>query len=474
MKSQGRSLAEKSEGNPVRGAQDPRTRASGDEERLSNFLGDDALLDLQVGSKDDLLRALSAVVVSEATSEVAERIYEAVKERESAVNTYVGEGVAIPHARLDCVSGLRLAIARNPAGFPYGLETDQPVRIVVLVVGNESLRDEHVRVLAALASLLKDTERREEILRAPSVAAVRGLLDSSRKERPRRKPRPLSQVLLSYARRIGREMGVTATIISTEDREEVGILKRLPGSRSFIVATSSRGLFEEAEKRLRKVLLLPQVPVRRDARIRLAVLMALTHGLIQQGDVVVVVSGDKSGGLDSLTILETQREFGRFVTASGEIGKDVSPAVLERVLTLATELALEGREGKPVGTIFVVGNPERVAPFCQQMVMNPFRGYPEEERNIVDPTLGETIKEFAAIDGAFVVSGDGVVVSAGTYLKVSRDVNLPGGYGSRHRVACGITDATDAIAIAVSQSTGEVTMFKNGAVVLNVPRSSAR
>jgi DNA integrity scanning protein DisA with diadenylate cyclase activity len=106
------------------------------------------------------------------------------------------------------------------------------------------------------------------------------------------------------------------------------------------------------------------------------------------------------------------------------------------------------------------------------MVMNPFRGYPEEERNILDPTLGETVKEFAGIDGAFVVRGDGVVVSAGTYLKVTQDVSLPGGYGSRHRVACSITSTTDAVAVSLSQSTGEVTVFKNGAVVLNIPRGS--
>src|SRR4029453_15365978 len=122
------------------------------------------------------------------------------------------------------------------------------------------------------------------------------------------------------------------------------------------------------------------------------------------------------------------------------------------------------------GAILGGGDPGALGTYCQQMVMNPFRGYPEEERNILDPTLKETIKEFAGIDGAFVVRGDGVVFSAGTFLQVSRDVNLPGGYGSRHRVACAITDATSCVAIALSQSTGEVTMFRKGAVVLSLSR----
>ena len=444
------------------------------EERLSRYFHADAFLDIAPDSKDALLRALAEVVIKEAEPSLVERIYQAIEEREKAVNTYVGEGVAIPHARVDCIKGISMALARNPGGFAYGMETDQPVRIVVLVVAEESLSDEHVRVLGSVARLLKESEKREEILRAPDVPSLLRLLDPPRREPGRRKARPLSQLLLSYARKIGRELGVTATIISTESREELSILERIPGRRSFIVATSSRDICEEAEKIVRRVLLLPQVPMRRDARVRLAALMALTHGLIQKGDVAAFISGDSAGGLDSMTIVEIGREFGRFVTASGEVGRGVLPGVLERVITLATELALEGREGKPVGTIFVVGDAERLSPFCQQMVMNPFRGYPEEERNILDPTLAETIKEFASIDGAFVVRGDGIVISAGTYLKVSRDVALPGGYGSRHRVACAVTDACNCVAVALSQSTGEVTMFKNGGVVLSIPRGAGR
>jgi mannitol/fructose-specific phosphotransferase system IIA component (Ntr-type) len=446
----------------------------GSDDRISPFLQPGAVIDLTVDSKEALLRSLAEVVIENATPEMVEQIHKAIEEREAAVNTYLGEGVAIPHARVDCVEGIAIALARNRDGFPYGLETDQPVRIVVLVVGNESLHDEHVRVLGAVARLLKDPALREKILDAPDVSAVVRLLDSPRTGGTRRKARPLSHLLLSYARKIGRELGVNAIIVATESSEELAPLKRIPGRAAFIVATSSRNMAEDAEKLVRRVLLLPQVPLRRDARVRLAALMALTHGLIQKGDVVAFLSGDGPGGLDSMTIFEIGREFGRFVTPSGEMSPGVLPGVLERVITLATELSSEGREGRPVGTIFVVGDPENLGPFFQQMVMNPFRGYPEEERNILDPTLAETIKEFAAIDGAFVVRGDGVVVSAGTYLKVSRDVDLPGGYGSRHRVACAVTDAANCIAVALSQSTGEVTMFKKGAVVLTLPRTTSR
>jgi diadenylate cyclase len=450
--------------------------AGGSQEKLSRYLRREAVLDLTVGSKKELLRALAEAVCEDAAPEVVEKTYRGIEEREAAVNTYVGNGVAIPHARVDTVEGLRMALARNPKGFPYDIETEEPVVLAVLLVGHDALQSEHVRVLSMIASRLRDKALRDQILRAPDAAAVLRLLDSSKVESgPRRKSRPLTQLLMSYARKIAREMGVTAILVSLETIEDLAALKRIPRRGRFIVATSSRQIAEKAERLVEKVLVLPKVQVRRDARVRLAAVMALAHGLIQRGDVVALLSGKDGGGLDTMTILEVGREFGRFVTPSGEISPGILPHALERVITLANELGAEGREGKPVGTIFVVAaEPEKLIPHCQQMVMNPFRGYPEEERNILDPTLAETIKEFAAIDGAFVIRGDGVVLSAGTYLKVDQEVDLPGGYGSRHRAACAITKAVNCISLVLSQSTGEVTMFKNGSVMMSLPRSTGR
>ena len=122
----------------------------------------------------------------------------------------------------------------------------------------------------------------------------------------------------------------------------------------------------------------------------------------------------------------------------------MTPAVFERLLTLASELGLEGREGRPVGTLFVVGDSDRVLSQSHQLVINPFHGYPEAERNILDPRLEETIKEFSAIDGAFIIRGDGVILSAGRYLapQSKLDEPLPQGLGTRHEAAAAITMTT--------------------------------
>jgi diadenylate cyclase len=155
---------------------------------------------------------------------------------------------------------------------------------------------------------------------------------------------------------------------------------------------------------------------------------------------------------------------------------DVTPAVFERVLTLAGELGVEGREGRPVGTIFVIGDSDHVLAQSSQLVINPFHGYSESERNLLDPGLEETIKEFSAIDGAFVVRGDGVVMAAGRYLAPNYrlDGKLPQGLGTRHQAAAGITAVTLAVALCISQSTGTVSIFKEGRLITDIQKPWGR
>jgi DNA integrity scanning protein DisA with diadenylate cyclase activity len=107
----------------------------------------------------------------------------------------------------------------------------------------------------------------------------------------------------------------------------------------------------------------------------------------------------------------------------------------------------------------------------RSLVLNPFQGHPEAVRNLLDPAVEETVKEFAALDGAFVVRDDGVVLAAGTLLLPSSPAPpLPGGLGTRHAAAAGITASTGALAVCVSQSTGSVTVFKSGRAVTTLPR----
>jgi len=156
----------------------------------------------------------------------------------------------------------------------------------------------------------------------------------------------------------------------------------------------------------------------------------------------------------------------------------ILPEIVERVIDLASELGKEGREGKPVGALFVVGDADRVLPLTRQMILNPFRGYPEEQRNILDESLEQTVKELSGLDGAFIIRGDGLIETCGAYLKTAGqgEFDLPRGLGARHHAAAGITSVTDSIAVTVSESTGTVTIFRAGRIITEIekPRTIGR
>jgi DNA integrity scanning protein DisA with diadenylate cyclase activity len=138
---------------------------------------------------------------------------------------------------------------------------------------------------------------------------------------------------------------------------------------------------------------------------------------------------------------------------------------------LALELAAQGREDAKVGTIFTWAILRRCCNSQGRMIINPFMGYPEEDRNILNPDLKETIKEFSAIDGAFVVRDDGTLMTAGRHLSAALDSKeFPQGLGSRHIAAAGITSVSRATAIVLSESSGNVSVFKNGKIFVTIEK----
>jgi diadenylate cyclase len=242
----------------------------------------------------------------------------------------------------------------------------------------------------------------------------------------------------------------------------------------LILAIKDEASFQEAAAAFKKVLRIPDVPLGRTNQMKMAIIQALSKGLVTKGDKWICLSGiPQTKVLDNLLILEFGKEFE--VLSSSDlpvIAEIVRPEVFETVLSLALGISLQGKEGrKPVGTIFVLGKHEDVLKFSHPMVINPFQGYPEEERNILDPRLKETVKEFSSIDGAFIFREDGVILAAGRHLDASgENIEIPLGLGSRHRAAAGITNLTDALAIVISEETGGVRIFHHGKIFMEIEK----
>jgi len=161
---------------------------------------------------------------------------------------------------------------------------------------------------------------------------------------------------------------------------------------------------------------------------------------------------------------EDDGSFG-FLQAEG-----VSAGVMDALIELAVSIGVEGWEGRPVGALFVVGDSSTVMEKSRQLTLNPFQGYSEDEKNIMNPDVRHALHAFAVLDGAFIVREDGVVVAAGRYLNFDeeQDLDVPLGLGARHMAAAGISRDTEAIAIVVSQTSGSVRVFRGGKAALEL------
>lgn len=270
-----------------------------------------------------------------------------------------------------------------------------------------------------------------------------------------------------------RSLGVLLYADMFEDYESLAKIGE-EKQTDLILAVKDPVSFQEASSVFKKVLRIPNVPLGRINQIKMAIIQALSKGLVKKGDKWVCLSGiPQSKSLDNLLVLEFGTEFEIISSSDLPIISEIAmPEVFDTLLNLALELSSEGKEGrKPAGTIFVLGKHEEVLKFSHPMVINPFQGYPEGERNVLDPRLKETVKEFSSIDGAFIIREDGVILAAGRHLDASgENIEIPLGLGSRHRAAAGITSLTNALAIVISEETGGVRIFHHGKIFMEIEK----
>jgi hypothetical protein len=225
---------------------------------------------------------------------------------------------------------------------------------------------------------------------------------------------------------------------------------------------------------------LPTYDIARRERFKIAMLAGIAAGIFARGDVVLAIVGrGPTSYPDTLFVIpvgddELSPDRGFNMIGSEMIG---SP-IVESVLDLAVEIARNGWEGHPLGTLLVLGDTATVMEKSRQLTLNPFQGYSEAEKNILNPAVRQAIKNFAVLDGAFVIREDGVVLAAGRYIRVEdeADLDLPLGLGSRHVAGAAISRATHAIAVVVSETSGVTRVFRAGhcALVIEPEAGSGR
>jgi DNA integrity scanning protein DisA with diadenylate cyclase activity len=280
--------------------------------------------------------------------------------------------------------------------------------------------------------------------------------------------------MIESAVKLAKEFNAGCILVCVDVKSELADLSEdVRTSVHFILVTREDEEVSEKLAEFVQKLDVPNVNLTRVGKIKIAIAKGIVSGLFKKGDKIVCLSGvPKFGYADSIFFIDVGREF-EILTSDfiNDVVEAVQPEVFNAALNIACELAAQGRENRKVGTIFVLGDEEKVLQLSRQMIMNPFSGYSENERNILNPELEETIKEFSAIDGAFVIKSNGVIVTAGRHLSAALESkDFPSGLGSRHIAAAGITNVTKAVAMVISESSGNVSVFKNGKLFVTIEK----
>lgn len=264
------------------------------------------------------------------------------------------------------------------------------------------------------------------------------------------------------------------TIIDNKARDvfDIDILKELDNNEEQNDEPASYTIQVFREKKPAKEYELKKSATKNFSGILIEILSdAIKKGYVKKGMKVLIVTDSSltKKYQTSLLVIDVDRilyRIGKFDLAENI----ASETIIETIIEIAQEIGREGREGKKVGTLFIIGDYEHIKPYCKQLIMNPFKGYEKELLDIVENSnLVETIKNFAQLDGAFIIDHEGHIISAGTYIDVdTSNTKAYQGWGTKHLAATAITTETNAIAILVSESGGAVKVFKNGKLIIKM------
>jgi DNA integrity scanning protein DisA with diadenylate cyclase activity len=279
------------------------------------------------------------------------------------------------------------------------------------------------------------------------------------------------KTLFKSAVKLSEATDADAVLLLLEGPGDWTRLCKMVGDEKLLVAADSPEALEGAREAGLCAVTLDMADSPIHDRLTQALLEAVADDLVPPGaSVVALYSGFDADTIDSVSVINLGDHLDRLTGRDlRQLETRVPLDTLKIVVDLAVEIGREGREGKPIGTMFVVGDTRKVLASSHPVGFDPVRGYNRRDRNLDDPRVREGIKEIAQMDGAVIVSADGTVEAACRYVdSPASGITLSKGLGARHWAAAAISRATKAVAVTVSQSNGTVRIFQNGEVMLRI------
>lgn len=253
----------------------------------------------------------------------------------------------------------------------------------------------------------------------------------------------------------------TSVLLSNNSRIISSIADILPKKTRLVALTSSNKVIEALQDSKIEIKLLEESLSSQGLSIMNnlhdIVLQGLGEGRIKHDERILAILGEPIDGI--IVIDSSSLSSNKLAKLSQEHEIDIE--VISRLLELARHLASRGREGHAIGALFAIGSVPKLRRYSTQLVLNPFKGHPDNRKSILDLKNHETLAEFAWLDGAILFNTKGVASDAGRYIQVPSGINPKSGEGGRHLAARAISQLADSIAICVS-SAGVITIFSRG------------
>lgn len=143
--------------------------------KIMDFLSKKAIItDIKSAKKEDVLKELVDALVDGENIErrCRNKLIDALMARESLGSTAIGQGVAIPHAKSDCIDKLVAAFGISNKGVNFDSLDGEPAYIFFLLVAPQDSAGPHLKALARISRLLKDKYFRDNLRNCSDDKAV--------------------------------------------------------------------------------------------------------------------------------------------------------------------------------------------------------------------------------------------------------------------------------------------------------------
>lgn len=128
---------------------------------ISEFLRPECMiLNLSSATKRDVFNQLTGTLIGAGLLDKpgGDALVQRLEDREKLSTTGVGEGVAIPHASLEGFNQTVVAIGVLPNGVDFASVDNQPVKVVFMIIGSQSVPRLHIQLLAKIVRLCRNKE----------------------------------------------------------------------------------------------------------------------------------------------------------------------------------------------------------------------------------------------------------------------------------------------------------------------------